>query len=43
MKQMIYSSKVFESLWFFYHADGHPKNISIEEFSTKHGVLSSLR
>ena len=29
---MVYSSKVFESLWFLYQAEGLPKNISIEEF-----------
>ena len=36
---MVYSSKDFESLWFLYQAEGFPKNISIEEFSTKHGDL----
>ena len=35
---MVYSSKDFESLWFLYQAEGLPKNISIEEFCTKHGV-----
>ena len=39
MRQMVYSSKDFESLWFLYQAEGLPKNISIEEFCTKHGVL----
>ena len=38
MRQMVYSSKDFESLWFLYQAEGLPKNISIEEFCTKHGV-----
>ena len=33
-----FSSKDFESLWFLYQAEGLPKNISIEEFCTKHGV-----
>ena len=32
MRQMVYSSKDFESLWFLYQAEGLPKNISIEEF-----------
>ena len=35
---MVYSSKDFESLWFLYQAEGLPKNISIKEFCTKHGV-----
>ena len=35
---MVYSSKDFESLWFLYQAEGLPKNISIEEFCTRHGV-----
>ena len=35
---MVYSSKDFESLWFLYQTEGLPKNISIEEFCTKHGV-----
>ena len=35
---MVYSSKDFESLWFLYQAEGLPKNISIEEFCTQHGV-----
>ena len=39
MRAMVYSSKDFESLWFLYQAEGLPKNISIEEFCTKHGVL----
>ena len=38
MRSMVYSSKDFESLWFLYQAEGLPKNISIEEFCTKHGV-----
>ena len=38
MRAMVYSSKDFESLWFLYQAEGLPKNISIEEFCTKHGV-----
>ena len=38
MRQMVYSSKDFESLWFLYQAEGLPKNISIGEFCTKHGV-----
>jgi hypothetical protein len=38
MRQMVYSSKDFESLWFLYQAEGLPKNISIEEFCTRHGV-----
>ena len=38
---MVYSSKDFESLWFLYQAEGLPKNISIEEFCAKHGVLAS--
>ena len=38
MRQMVYSSKDFESLWFLYQAEGLPKNISIEEFCAKHGV-----
>ena len=38
MRQMVYSSKDFESLWFLYQAEGLPKNISIEEFCEKHGV-----
>ena len=38
MRQMVYSSKDYESLWFLYQAEGLPKNISIEEFCTKHGV-----
>ena len=38
MSAMVYSSKDFESLCFFYQAEGHPKNISIEEFCVKHGV-----
>ena len=38
MRAMVYSSKDFESLWFLYQAEGLPKNISIEEFFTKHGV-----
>lgn len=37
-RQMVYSSKDFETLWFLYQAEGLPKNISIEEFCTKHGV-----
>ena len=41
MRQMVYSSKDFESLWFLYQAEGLPKNISIEEFCTKHGVLAT--
>ena len=40
---MVYSSKDFESLWFLYQAEGLPKNISIEEFCTKHGVLAPER
>ena len=35
---MVYSSKDYESLLFLYQAEGLPKNISIEEFCTKHGV-----
>ena len=35
MRQMVYSSKDFESLWFLYQAEGLPKNISIEEFLDK--------
>lgn len=38
MRSMVYSLKDFESLWFLYQAEGLPKNISIEEFCTKHGV-----
>ena len=38
MRAMVYSSKDFEGLWFLYQAEGLPKNISIEEFCTKHGV-----
>ena len=38
MRQMVYSSKDFESLWFLYQAEGLPKNIPVEEFCTKHGV-----
>ncbi len=38
MRQMVYSSKDYESLWFLYQAEGLPRNISIEEFCTKHGV-----
>ena len=38
MRQMVYSSKDFESPWFLYQAEGLPKIISIEEFCTKHGV-----
>ena len=38
---MVYSSKDFESLWFLYQAEGLPKNISIEEFCTKNGVLAT--
>ena len=33
MRQMVYSSKDFESLWFLYQAEGLPKNISIEELT----------
>ena len=43
MRQMVYSSKDFESLWFLYQAEGLPKNISIEEFCTKHGVLGQAK
>ena len=39
MRQMVYSSKYFESLWFLYRAEGLPKNISIEEFFAKQSVL----
>ena len=42
MRQMVYSSKDFESLWFLYQAEGLPKNISIGEFCTKHGVEHSV-
>ena len=42
MRSMVYSSKDFESLWFLYQAEGLPKNISIEEFCTKHGVSTEL-
>ena len=38
MRAMVYSSKDFESLFLLYQAEGFPKNISIEEFCTKHGV-----
>ena len=38
MRQMVYSSKDFESLWFLYQAECLPKNIPVEEFCTKHGV-----
>ena len=38
MRQMVYNSKDFESLCFLYQAEGLPKNISIKEFCTKHGV-----
>lgn len=38
MRQMVYSSKDYESLWFLYQAEGLPKNLSIEEFCEKHGV-----
>ena len=43
MRSKVYSSKDFESLWFLYQAEGLPKNISIEEFCTKHGVLATRR
>ena len=32
MRLMVYSSKDFESLWFLYQAEDHPKDFSIEEF-----------
>ena len=41
MRQIVYCSKDFESLCFLYQAEGFPKNIPIEEFCTKHGVLAS--
>ena len=39
MRQMVYSSKDFESLWFLYQAEGLPKDISIEEFFAEQSVL----
>ena len=34
----MFSSKDFEKCWFLYQSEGHPRNISIEEFCLKQGV-----
>ena len=36
---MAFAAPKVESLWFLYLAEGLPKNISIESFCVKHGVL----
>ena len=38
--KMAFAAPKVESLWFLYQAEGLPKNISIDEFCTKHGVHS---
>ena len=43
MRQTVYSSKDFESLWFLYQAEGLPKNISIEELTFPSVVELNLK
>ena len=43
MRQMVYSSKDFESLWSLYQAEGLPKNISIEELTSPTAVELNLQ
>lgn len=38
MRNMMYSSKDFENLWFLYQTEGAPQNISIESFCEKNGI-----
>jgi len=39
MRNMMYSSKDFENLWFLYQTEGAPQNISIESFYEKNGII----
>lgn len=38
IRNMMYSSKDFENLWFLYKTEGAPQNISIKSFSEKNGI-----